>query len=147
MDAAVIGWREFVEFPELCDVAIKAKIDSGARTSALHAFGLRVTERDGVAVASFQLHPVQRSSANAVSVSLPVHGYRRVRSSDGRVEDRPTVRSVARLGDTEWPIEVTLTSRDQMGFRMLLGRSAIRRRFLVDPGRSYLQSPRPRKGT
>ena len=134
----VIGWREWVRLPDLCPARIKAKIDTGARTSALHAFDLRIRETGGAMVASFELHPKQRSSAGAVRVECPVLGFRKVRSSDGRVETRPLIVTTARAAGIQWPIEVTLASRDEMGFRMLLGRSALSRRFLVDPGRSFL---------
>jgi hypothetical protein len=134
----IIGWREWVALPELGGAIVKAKIDTGARTSALHAFGLRVLDRGPGQVASFELHPRQRSRADALRVECPVHSFKQVRSSNGRVERRPVIVSSVRLGALSWPIEVTLTSRDAMGFRMLLGRAAVRRRFLVDPGKSYL---------
>lgn len=139
-DLPVVGWREWLELPELCPVRIKAKVDTGARTSALHAFGLRVHDIAGVTHASFELHPLQRSSAGAIHVTCPVTAFREVRSSNGRRETRPVIETVAALGETSWPLEVTLTSRDAMGFRMLLGRTALKRRFLVNPGRSYVQS-------
>jgi hypothetical protein len=123
---------------DLSPTPVKIKIDTGARTSALHAFGMRVEDRNGIKVATFELHPVQRSREDAVEVSCPVTSFRKVRSSNGRVETRPVVQTTVQLGPTVWPIEVTLTSRDTMGFRMLLGRAAIRRRFLVDPGRSFV---------
>ena len=141
----IIGWREWVALPDLCATPIKAKIDTGARTSALHALDLELTEIDGATVAVFELHPVQRSAAGAVRVEVPVLSFRRVRSSNGRVETRPVVVTTARTGRIEWPIEITLASRDEMGFRMLLGRSAVRRRFLVDPGRSFLPAKAPRR--
>lgn len=137
-----VGWREWVELPALLDVPIKAKVDTGARTSALHAFSLRLTETDGITTAHFQIHPTQRSIRESVDVSCEVLGFRQVRSSNGRTENRPVIRTTASFGGIRWPIEVTLTSRDTMGFRMLLGRSALKGRFLVDPGRSYLQSKR-----
>lgn len=136
-----IGWREWVALPDMSRIPVKAKIDTGARTSALHAFGLRIVRGDGTDRASFELHPIQRSSAGSVRVEMPVVAFRRVRSSNGHVENRPVIRTMVRLGDHEWPIDITLTSRDTMGFRMLLGRSALRRRFLVDPGRSFLVPP------
>ncbi len=139
----VVGWREYLALPDLTDVPINAKIDTGARTSALHAFGLEVVERDGIREAHFELHPVQRMSSFAVPVTLRVHRYRKVRSSNGKTENRPTVITRARLGDVEWPIELTLTSRDAMGYRMLLGRSALRDRFFVNPSRSYLLGHKP----
>ena len=144
-EQSVIGWREWLLLPELCDRPLNAKVDTGARTSALHAFDLEVIDVDGETHVTFELHPVQRSSADAVRVTRPVVGFRNVRSSNGRSETRPVIETTARLGDISWPLEVTLTSRDAMGFRMLLGRSALKRRFLVNPGRSYLLSaPRTR---
>jgi len=79
-----------------------------------------------------------------VRVEWPVAGFRRVRSSNGRVETRPWIVTTARAGGRAWPIEMTLASRDEMGFRMLLGRGALRKRFLVDPGRSFLVTEAPR---
>lgn len=136
----MIGWREWVELTDLCAAPVKAKIDTGARTSALHAFGLQVIDDGVTQLARFEIHPRQRSASDAALVTLPVHDFRMVRSSNGRDERRPVIIVPIRLGDISWPIEVTLTARDQMGFRMLLGRAAVRRRFLVDPGRSYLLS-------
>ncbi len=134
----VMGWREWVVLPEISASPVKAKIDTGARTSALHAFGLRVREVDGAQFASFELHPVQRSADDSVRVETPISAFRKVRSSNGKVELRPVVTTALQVGASTWPIEVTLTSRDAMGFRMLLGRAAVRGRFLVDPGRSFL---------
>lgn len=145
-EVSMAGWREFLVLPGLCATPINVKLDTVARTSALHAFGLEVIQLDSHEEARFELHPLQRTAARAVSVSLPVHRYRKVRSSNGRVETRPTVITSARVGETEWPIELTLTSRDSMGFRVLLGRAALRRRFVVNPGRSYLLSTRPTTG-
>ena len=134
----LLGWREWVELPDLSPVPLKAKIDTGARTSTLHAFGQSHVERDGVPWVSFEVHPVQRSRAHSTPVSYPIEGLRRVRSSSGHSEERPVIRTRIRIGGHDFEIDVTLTSRDEMGFRMLLGRAAIRRRFLVDAGRSYL---------
>lgn len=139
---AVIGWREWVLIPELGSNAVKAKVDTGARTSALHAFGLRLEVLDGTTIARFEFHPLQRSSEGSAEVVAEVVGFRSVRSSNGRIERRPVIRTDVIVGTLRWPIDITLTSRDTMGFRMLLGRAAIRSRFLVDPGRSYRQDPR-----
>lgn len=138
----VAGWREWVVLPEISPVQVKAKLDTGARTSALHAFGLRIRHTDTGPIAVFQHHPIQRSSASAVGVEVPVTAFRRVRSSNGKVETRPVITTRVRLGETVWSIDVTLTARDSMGFRMLLGREALRRRFLVDSGRSFLLTPK-----
>ncbi|NND01765.1 MAG: ATP-dependent zinc protease [Acidimicrobiia bacterium] len=134
----LLGWREWVELPDLSPIPLKAKIDTGARTSTLHAFGMKRHDRDGAAWVTFEVHPVQRSQAHSTLVSYPVEGLRRVRSSSGHSEERPVIRTPVRIGEHQFEIDVTLTSRDEMGFRMLLGRAAIRRRFLVDAGRSYI---------
>lgn len=136
----VIGWREWVTIPSLASTPIKAKIDTGARTSALHAFDLRLAERDGQTVAAFAVHPIQHTSDHEQWAEHPVLEFRDVRSSNGTIETRPVIRVEVVLGDQAFEVDLTLTSRDEMGFRMLLGRSAVRRRFLVDPGRSFLLS-------
>lgn len=135
---ALIGWREWVTLPGLCETPIKAKVDTGARTSSLHAFDLTVKSRDGAPWAHFEIQPMQKSRKKRTSVSSRVRGYKNVRSSTGHSQRRPVIRTTVRIGQQEFPIDVTLTSRDEMGFRMLLGRAAVRSRFWVDPGRSYL---------
>lgn len=134
----VVGWREWVALPELRVARIKAKVDTGARTSALHAYDVEGFERDGGAWARFEVHPIQRSRASSVIVEAPLVDRRQVRSSSGSAEHRWVIRTALIMGEASWPIEVTLTRRDAMGFRMLLGRQALRRRTLVDPGRSWL---------
>ena len=124
--------------PELSPVPIKAKVDTGAATSSLHAFRLKVDEERSLA--SFELHPLQRSRQHAIRVEVPITGFKRVRSSSGHAQRRPVVRLTARIGTRSHDIDVTLASRDEMGFRMLLGRAALRRRFVVDPSRSYVQA-------
>ena len=132
-----IGWREWVELPDLGIARIKAKVDTGARSSSLHAFDVEVFERDGVSWARFRVHPDQRRDARVLELEAKVLETRSVRSSSGEAAMRPVIEtSVTLLGRT-WPIELTLANRDQMGFRMLLGRQAFRSRFLVDAGRSY----------
>jgi hypothetical protein len=138
----VIGWREWVGLPDLLEWPIKAKIDSGARTSSVHSFGTRRFTERGAPWVEFLLHPIQRHGRPEVSCRAPIRDERWVRSSNGEAEKRIVIETVARLGATDWPIELTLASRDVMGFRMLLGREAIRRRFLIDPGRSFRQSER-----
>ena len=133
----VIGWREWVQLPELLDLPIKAKIDSGARTSSIHSFGTRRFTDAGSPMVEFLLHPLQRRSTPAITCIAPIKDERWVRSSNGEAEKRIVIETPARLGATEWRIELTLASRDVMGFRMLLGREAIRRRFVIDPGRSF----------
>ena len=133
-----IGWREWVALPDLGVHKIKVKVDTGARTSALHAHRIEPEERDDGLWVKFFVHPTQRTKANGVLCEARVLERRTVRDSGGHEEERYLVESSVQLGDKIWPIEITLTSRDAMGFRMLLGRTAIRRRYLVDSGRSYL---------
>jgi len=135
----VVGWREWVTIPDFSDVAIKAKIDTGARSSALHAFGLRLFHGAGERPrVRFTIHPLQRRAQPSIDVEADVVDEREVRSSNGAVELRPVIRPIIQLAGRRLPIELTLTRRDEMGFRMLLGREALRRRFLVDSGASYL---------
>ncbi len=141
----VIGWREWVGLPDLGIKSIKVKVDTGARSSSLHVFDLQPFEREGVTWVRFQVHPVQRSSDEVVDVEARVLEFRSVRSSSGKAARRPViVTRVALLGLT-WPVELTLASRDKMGFRMLLGREAFRQRFLVDAGKSYYGGKPKRK--
>jgi hypothetical protein len=132
------GWREWVSLPDLGVPWIKAKLDTGARSSALHAFDLTEFERDGAAWVRFSVHPWQRSAEEAVDVELPIHDRRSVRSSSGHSDERLVVMMNLRLLDQLVPCEVTLSRRDEMGFRMLIGREVLRQGFLVDSGRSYL---------
>ena len=129
------------------DVAwIKAKIDTGAKTSSLHAFDARAFERDGEQWVRFYIHPWQASDEDAVLVELPVLDRRPVRSSSGHVEDRYVVALRITLARKRITAEVTLTDRDEMGFRMLIGREALAQGFLVDSRLSYA-GPRPRRET
>jgi hypothetical protein len=134
----MIGWREWVALPEWGVPAIKVKIDTGARTSALHAFDIETFEAGGVAMARFAIHPWQDSASDVVVVEAPLLERRQVRSSSGAAKVRPVVLTTMVLAGRSEQVEVTLTRRDEMGFRMLIGRQALRRRFVVDSGRSYL---------
>lgn len=133
----VIGWREWVALPELGVDKVKAKIDTGARSSSLHAFDMEVFERDGQSFVRFKVHPIQRSSRETIVVEAPVLEFRKVRSSSGHAKKRPVIVTRVEALGTSWPIELTLANRDEMGFRMLLGREAVRGRMLVDAGTSY----------
>jgi hypothetical protein len=141
---SVAGWREWVSLPDLGVEWIKAKLDTGARTSALHAFDLEELERDGQRWVRFSIHPWQRSAADAVTAELPVHDVRRVKSSSGHVQERYVVLMVIRIGLRRVTTEVTLTRRDEMGFRLLIGREALNQGFLVDARHSYIGG-RPKK--
>ena len=139
------GWREWVRLPTLGVGPVKAKLDTGARTSALHAFDLTEFVRDDHAWVRFSVHPWQRSADDAVEVECPVHDRRVVRSSTGHAQERIVVLTELELLGRTVTTEVTLTRRDEMGFRMLVGREALRQGFLVDSGHSYLGGRPPRK--
>lgn len=135
--ALTLGWREWVALPEYGVDTIKAKLDTGARTSSLHAIGMERFQRGGTEMVRFEIHPEQRSRTKRVEVEAEVTDERWVRNSGGYRELRPVVETGVRIGDEVWTIELTLTRRDEMGFRMLLGRQALRKRAVVDPGSSY----------
>lgn len=117
---------------------VKAKLDTGARSSSLHAFDLEELERDGVPWVRFSVHPWQRSATDSTVVTCPVHDLRPVRSSSGHVEERVVVLMDLVVVGRTIIAEVTLTNRDEMGFRMLVGRQALRQGVMVDSHRSYL---------
>jgi len=128
-----VGWREWVVLPELHVPAIKAKIDTGARTSALHAYDI---ERNGNQV-EFSVQPVQRNSLN-LRCSAPLTDIRTITDSGGHSEERYVVTTLLQIGSLKKPIELTLTERHDMLFRMLIGRTALMPQCLVDPAGSYL---------
>ncbi|MGD9853972.1 MAG: ATP-dependent zinc protease [Planctomycetaceae bacterium] len=138
----VLGWREWCSLPDLGVPRVKAKIDTGARSSSLHAFDVEMVKRSGQWFVRFKVHPRQRHATNIIAAEAEVLEVRSVRSSNGEVADRPVIVTHVELLGERWPIELTLANRDAMGFRMLLGREALRRRFLVDAGRSYLAGRR-----
>ena len=144
---SVIGWREWVALPHLGVAKIKTKVDTGARTSAIHAFRIQEAVVEGKPVVRFVIKPFQHESRTMVSVETPLLGHRHVRSSNGKIETRPVILATVELDGQSWKIEVTLTRRDEMGFRMLLGRQAIRGRFLVDSGRSFVTNKQETKST
>ncbi len=135
----LLGWREWVALPDLGISEIKAKVDTGAKSSCLHAFDVRVVAEGDQDWVHFVVHPVQGKSEPALPVKARLLEYRLVRSSSGHAESRPVIETSVKVGNRVWTIELTLTNRDEMGFRMLLGRTAISRRFWIDPSKSYLQ--------
>jgi hypothetical protein len=139
----VAGWREWVGLPGLGVPWVKAKLDTGARSSALHAFDVEELERDGETWVRYAVRPWQRSDEDLVTAESRVLDRRAVRSSSGHAEERYVVSLDVTIGGRTVAAEVTLSNRDEMGFRMLIGREALRGGFLVDPGRSYLGG-RPR---
>lgn len=134
----VLGWREWVSLPALGIDRIKAKIDTGARTSALHAFSLHTFQQDGAEWVRFGIHPDQDSNDIELYCEAPVLERRMVRDSGGHETERVVIVTSVVIGDQQVNAEITLTSRDDMLFRMLLGRTAMVGRFVVDPQRSYV---------
>jgi len=132
----VIGWREWISLPDLGIDTVKAKIDTGARTSALHAFHIERFTANGAPWVRFEVHPLQHGGPTVVA-EAELFDERRVRNPGGRTEVRPVIRTPVELLGQSWDIDLTLTPRWGMGFRMLLGREAVKHRFLVDPGRSF----------
>ncbi|MBF0429836.1 MAG: ATP-dependent zinc protease [Fibrobacteria bacterium] len=133
----IIGWREWVCLPDLGIEKIKAKVDTGARSSSIHADKLEVYEKKGVSYARFNVFPLQRRTKTVVTCNAKIIEHRKIRSSNGQSELRPVISTNIELLGACWSIELTLTNRDDMGFRMLLGRESFRKRFLVDAGSSY----------
>lgn len=138
----LIGWKEFVTLPQLKVERVKAKIDTGARSSAIHAFNIEEFSKNGIKIIRFQIHPIQRNDEKIITTEAELLEYRQIRNSGGVAQLRPVIKTNVMLGKQIWSIELSLTNRDEMGFRMLLGRQAVRNKFLVNPGKSFLQSHR-----
>jgi hypothetical protein len=137
MNKLRVGWREWFSLPELSIDRIKAKIDTGARTSALHAFFVEPFEQDGQKMVRFGVHPLPKQSSVEIICQSPIKDFRQVRDSGGHEEMRYVIETTIQLGERIWPVEMTLTNRDNMKFRMLLGRTAMRG-MAVLPDQSYL---------
>lgn len=132
-----IGWREWLALPELGIARIKAKVDTGARSSALHAYDIEYFTNHGSKSVRFKVHPVQRNSRIVRNCEAEVVDMRNVTTSGGHITLRPVIVTDVRILGEQWKVELTLIARDEMGFRMLLGRQALRDHFLVDPGSSF----------
>lgn len=138
-DKSEIGWKEWVALPSLGVPAIKAKVDTGARTSTLHAFYVEEYGANGNNYVRFRIHPLRNRDDIELVCEAPIVDKRVVRDSGGHEEERYVISSDISLGDRTWPIEITLTNRDDMLFRMLLGRMAmIEGSLLIDPAKAYL---------
>ena len=140
-----LGWREWISLPDLGIRRIKAKVDTGARTSALHAFEVRSYSENGRDLVEFRMHPLQKDNETVVTCVADVLDIRTITDSGGHKEERFVIRTTLTIGTHSWPIEATLTARDDMLFRMLLGRTAIKGRAQVNPARSYMVGKKRRK--
>jgi hypothetical protein len=136
----VIGWREWVELPNLGIDKIKAKVDTGARTSALHAFALQPFVENNQNKIRFDIHPFQHDTDKIVNCTANVVDKRLVTDSGGHQEERYVIETPLTIAGQTWSIEITLTERENMLFRMLLGRSALRKRFIINPARSFVST-------
>jgi len=145
IDLSVIGWREWVALPDLKIDQIKCKVDTGAKTSALHAYFIEPLKKSGCEYVRFGMHPVQKNSDTEVICTSKVHDQREITDSGGHREKRYVILTTIKLGQHNWQAEVTLTDRETMLFRMLLGRDAIKNQFIVNPTRSYLIGKKRKK--
>lgn len=141
----IVGWREWVSLPDIHIPAIKAKIDTGARTSCLHTAEYEIFQKDGQDWVRFTVHPIKRHDEVETHAEAPVSDYRIVRDSGGHEERRPFIRTNLKIGNETWEIEISLSNREGMKFRMLLGRTSLRHRLLVDCAQSYLTGNKPKE--
>ena len=135
----IVGCEEWCSLSTIGIPAIKARVDSGAKTSSIHAYNIKQFSRLGQAWVSFEMNPLQNDGKISIPCELPIIDRRIIKSSNGEKEKRFVVKATMGLGDHSWEIELTLTNRDSMGYRMLLGREALSGRALVDPSLSFCQ--------
>lgn len=134
----IIGWQEWVSLPDLGVPVICAKTDTGAKTSSIHAYHIQIYNKQGIEWVRFELHPLQRNKRIKLQCSAPVHDVRKVKSSNGEVEERPVILTPLSIGGKEWVIELNLTNRDYMGCRMLIGREAMGNKVMINPSNMFL---------
>lgn len=147
MAQTILGWREWISLPELGISGIKAKIDTGARSSSLHAIDIHTITVDGEQWVEFKVQPLQHQTDVPIHCRAPIKDYRQVTDSGGHRSMRYVVETTINIGNEQFTAEVTLADRSQMMFRMLLGRTAMKNRYTVDPGRSYCASQKPPRAT
>lgn len=143
-EKVVLGWREWISLPTLTKFPIKAKVDTGAKTSALHARDIEIFKRQNQTWVSFEIVPSIKMKQPILAKALLLD-HRNVKSSMGETTKRPVIQTIVRMGNEEFPIELTLVNRSMMGFRMLLGRRALKKRFLINPSRSFLLDKQKKK--
>jgi len=143
----ILGWREWISLPDLGISGIKAKIDTGARSSSLHAIDIQTIAVDGEQWVEFKVQPLQHQTDAPLHCRAPIKDYRQVTDSGGHRSMRYVIETTINIGSEQFTAEVTLADRSQMMFRMLLGRTAMKNRYTVDPGRSYCASQKPPRAT
>jgi len=139
---AIIGRLESITLPELAIADLQVRVDTGAKTSSLHVDNIVKFRKDGKVMVKFDLHPDVHNVDNIVSCEAPIHDIRRVKSSNGKSEQRYVIATSVHLGEEHWTIEITLTDRSDMSYLMLFGREAIGDKFLVDPSKVFVSSLR-----
>lgn len=140
-----IGWKEWCSLPDLGIPIIKAKIDTGARTSSLHATHMEHYKQNQKDYVKFMVYPLQKNTAIQKLCQAEVVDLRHIKNSGGHIEERAVIRTQLKLGPDQWPIEITLTNRNSMRFRMLLGRQAFKPNFCINPHKPYYQERYSRK--
>ncbi len=133
-----VGWREWLTLPDLSIPAIKVKIDTGARTSALHTYFVEEYVENGTPMVRFGIHPIQKREDVEIICNTKIYERREVTDSGGHVEERIVIKTPVKIAEQQWDIEITLTNRESMYFRMLLGRTAMKGKMVVDPEKSFL---------
>lgn len=133
-----VGWREWLALPDLSIPAIKAKIDTGARTSALHTYFVEEYLENSTPMVRFGIHPVQKREDVEVIYRIKIFDRRVVTDSGGHEEERIVIKTPVKIAEQQWDVEITLTNRENMYFRMLLGRTAMKGKMVIDPAKSFL---------
>ncbi|EKE09430.1 MAG: hypothetical protein ACD_16C00176G0003 [uncultured bacterium] len=134
------GWREWAQLPDLGVDKIKVKIDTGAKTSSLHAFQVSTVRHDGREFVKFDIHPIQDNDTVIYTCLSPIVDYRWITSSTGNRQQRIIIETRLKIGAYSSIVQLSLANRDEMGFRMLIGRAALKKEVLVDPAHSFLLS-------